>query len=188
MLATARQRCPPKSGASSARRPARRRPRAAAAATAAFKLAAAMPRCKVPLTTLTPSRPRETRYSTYARSTPPTAQHGPLHTVSDVGMDVHDHRQRCNSEKHPTVSQLFSARSHDPSSCSSRTLSANVTWVCSGRAGHPALASQGQVNGLCRGADHGLEAFRPSLTALGRARGFSRPVCTRRHETAQRPI
>ena len=53
VLATARQRCPPKSGTSSARRPARRRPRAAAAATAAFKLAAAMPRCKVPPTTLT---------------------------------------------------------------------------------------------------------------------------------------
>ena len=137
---------------------------------------------------LTPSRLRKTGYSTYARPTPPTAQHGPLHTVSDMGVDVHDPRQRCNSEKHPTLSQLFSARSHDPSSCSSRTLSANVTWVCSDRAGQPASASQGQVDGLCRGADHGLEAFRPSLTALGRARGFSRPVCTRRHETAQRPI
>ena len=140
------------------------------------------------LNILTPSPRRETGYSTYARSTPPTAQYGPLHTVSDMGVDVHDPRQRCNSEKHPTLSQLFSARSHDPSSCSSRTLSANVTWVCSDRAGKPASASQGQVDGLCRGADHGLEAFRPSLTALGRARGFSRPVCTRRHETAQRPI
>ena len=89
-------------------------------------------------------------------------QHGPLHTVSDMGVDVYDHRQRCNSEKHPTLSQLFSARSHDPSSCSSRTLSANVTWVCSDRAGQPASASQGQVDGLCRGADHGLDRSVPA--------------------------
>ena len=63
---------------------------------------------------LTPSRRRKTRYSTYARPTPPTAQHGPLHTVSDMGVDVHDPRQRCNSEKHPTLSQLFSARGSEP--------------------------------------------------------------------------
>ena len=42
VLATARQRCPAKSGTSSARRPARRRRRAAAAAAAAVTLAAAM--------------------------------------------------------------------------------------------------------------------------------------------------
>ena len=95
---------------------------------------------------LTPSALRRTRHSTYARPTPPMAQRGPLQRVFGVGVDVHDRRQRCNSEiKHPRLGQLFDARSHDPSSCSSRSLSANRAWVCSDPAGQPASASQDQV-------------------------------------------
>ena len=55
---------------------------------------------------LTPSPRRETGYSAYARPTPPAAQRGPLQRVSGLGVDVHDHRQRCNSEKSGNFSTL----------------------------------------------------------------------------------
>ena len=37
--------------------------------------------------------------------------------------------------------------------------------TCFDRAGQPASTSQGHVGGPCRRTDHGLKAFRPSLTA-----------------------
>ena len=121
----------------------------------------------IALPNLTPSPLRKTRYSTYARPTPPTAQRGPLQRVSGLGVDVHDHRQRCNSEKHPRVSQLFDARSHHPPLEGFMGRSNNMAWICLESPRQPASASQGRVDGPCQAVDCGLEAFRPSLTAFG---------------------
>ena len=95
------------------------------------------------------------------KTTAPTAQRGPLQRVSGLGVDVYDHRQRCNSEKHPRVSQLFDARSHDPSSCSSWSQTNYMVRICLDPPRQPASASQGRVDGPCQAVDCGLEAFRP---------------------------
>ena len=87
----------------------------------------------------------------------------------------------------PRVSQLFDARSHDPSSCSSWSQTNYMVRICSESPRQPASASQGQVDGPCQAAAGRLEAFRPSLAAR---RGFSRlerRVATRRPETLRRP-
>ena len=136
---------------------------------------------------LTPSPRRETGYSAYARPTPPAAQRGPLQRVSGLGVDVHDHRQRCNSEKHPRVSQLFAARSHHPPLEGFMGRSNNMASVCLESPRQPASAAQGQVDGPCRAAAGGLEAFRSSLTAFGQVSRPRRRVSTRRPETLRRP-
>ena len=82
-------------------------------------------------------------------------------------MDVHDYRQRCNSEKHPRVSQLFDARSHHPPLAGFMGRSDKMVSVCLESHGQPASASQDRVDGPYQAVDRGREAFRPSLT--GRA-------------------
>ena len=124
----------------------------------------------------TPSRRRETRHSTYARPTPPTAQHGPPQRVFGVHVDVQDRRRRCNSEKHPRLRQLFDARSHDPSIILLFKVSLGKQGMVLLRSGRPAglgLPRTGRWP-VYQGVDPGLEAFRfrPSLTSFG---DFSRP-------------